>query len=1303
MTNSLSTKSENSLDSLISSWSDFHYAALKCADGKGIDGQLLSKEHFVNINGLKGSLPAFFIKEFLKRKKVNLISELQNNYKSQQEDLILICPSQKEADEIESDLNTILGDDVEIFSLKWWQTLPYRPSALGSAIFGERSGVLSKLTFKNSIKNKPRIFIFTQRSFLSPVVPPKYLKSLCLKIKKGEEKDPENLAKKLSELGYMRVPKVGLKGEFALRGEVLDLFMPNEKFATRIVFDFDEISQIKYFESDTQVSRNSINEITIYPMKELIWTDELCEKLEDLFKAANEKGIVNNFGEYDLNKKSFSSAGDFSDFADATGTSFSTSGGFSATSGGFASAKNTSAAATDGSSSTSGTSSRTTASPATSTTSSATESVASASSSENFSSESVDFDSEIKKSFSEKNIHLAFTNEAKQKAQNLISELFEKKESEGEEFFYGLLWDKTYSLLDYISEETPIFYLDYDRSLNAQQSILSEYLSSYRIARQKFPVFPPSVMLFNFENLSEKHKNSFCFRTIENAENQNSENNINLESEGSLSFFGNINYLKEQLNSLQQEKYHIYIFADNQNQALRINEIIKEFTEKKSTEIFPVEILPFSLTEGFRISSEKILVIQENGIFGRKRNTPKSVRSGTKSKAIDSFVELSPGDFVVHVNYGIGLFKGIERVKSLGTERDYIKLEYADQEFAFVPIEQVNMVQRYIGNENSKPKLDKIGSKTWNARKAKVQQKVQEIAEKLIDIYSKRQASKGFAFPKDTEWNLAFEAAFPYEDTPDQIVATQEIKSDMESLRPMDRLVCGDVGYGKTELAMRAAFKAVMGGKQVAFLAPTTILAEQHYENCLERFKNFPVHIAQLSRFISPSEQKKIIQALAQGKIDILIGTHRIIQKDVIFKDLGLLIIDEEQRFGVKDKEKLKSLKHNIDCLTLSATPIPRTLHMSLLKIRDMSLLTTPPQNRQAIETTIQAYDEKKVANAIRAEVSRGGQVFYLHNRVETLEETRHKLEQLVPEMMIDVAHGQMSSDELDDIFRRFKLGGFQVLVATTIIENGIDIPNVNTIIIDRADMYGISQLYQLRGRVGRSGKKAYAYLFYPENKSLSEVAMKRLQVISNFTELGSGFKIAMKDMEIRGAGNLLGKDQSGEVYAVGFEMYLNLLNAAIEKLTNSHWQENPEVFLELEYSGFIPNEYINDAQIKMEMYKKIAGIKNQEELDAVWNELFDRFGPIPDEVASLLSIAKIRIICNKLLISSLKEKRGEVHIEFSDIYKVNVNKIMNLIRTSGGRVKLNSQNQSELILLTKSINLKEKSDFILQELEQLA
>ena len=525
----------------------------------------------------------------------------------------------------------------------------------------------------------------------------------------------------------------------------------------------------------------------------------------------------------------------------------------------------------------------------------------------------------------------------------------------------------------------------------------------------------------------------------------------------------------------------------------------------------------------------------------------------------------------------------------------------------------------------------------------------------------------------------------------------------MEKPVPMDRLVCGDVGYGKTEIAMRAAMKAVLGGKQVAFMAPTTILAEQHYESCVERFKNFPVTIAQLSRFVSKKDQKSALEKLEKGEVDILVGTHRILSNDVKFKNLGLLIIDEEQRFGVKDKEKLKVIKNNIDSLALSATPIPRSLHMSLLKIRDMSLLTTPPQNRHPIETVIDEFNEEKIARAIRYEVDRGGQVFFLHNRVETLEETRLKLERICPEMLIDTAHGQMTSDELDDIFRRFKMGGFHVLVATTIIENGIDIPNVNTIIIDRADMYGVSQLYQLRGRVGRSDKKAYAYLFYPKNKMLTEVAMKRLQVISDFTELGSGFKIAMKDMEIRGAGNLLGRDQSGDVYSVGFDMDLRLLNDAINILSQQKdYKPEREVLMELEYTGFIPDSYVHNPQTKMEIYKKIAAVQTKDELDSIYLELLDRFGPIPDEVISLINMAEIRCVCKKLNITSVKEKNGIVEVEFAKVSEINVDKVLRLIKESSNLVALNAAKPNLLVLKTGKIGLKEKSEFICEKLSFL-
>ncbi len=1249
MKNTLSTKSQNPLFSIINSCNEFHSAAIKCADAKQDDFPM-------QISGLKGSLPAFFIRQTEERYRQNCIHETQyeNKFFQFQKDIIIVVPTQKEADECETDLNTVFEDAVEIFKFPWWGTIPYRPAAKGTAVFGERAGILAKLTVKNPFSQKTRIFIITQRAFLTPVPPASYTKTLVTVLRKGQEFDPEKLAEKLAEQGYIRVPKIGMKGEFVLRGEVLEIFMSGEKFAHRIVFDFETIGQIKIFDPETQTSMENIESLVIYPQKEIIWTEKLIEKLEAEWEKEDSAGIKNDFALYDKAKNTISTERSLENKEEITERAKT----------------NEQLYVKDNN---------------------------------NFNSDSNN-DRLLDKTAAGQTAHLALTEAAKQKKDRMLAELIEFKETEGEELFYPVLFDKLYSILDYLTSNTDVYFFDWDRFVNAEKMLKNEYAVAYRLARQNLPVFFPTSMQLDFSVLASGYTKFVAFRTLDTL--SNSEENIQadfitfnssleIKSESGQSYFGNINYLKEQLASFLKEKYSIFIFADNGNQALRIKEIIKEFCDSG------VHVLPQALTAGFMISDEKLLVIQENEIFGRKRNAPKSIRKAN-SKPIDTFVDLNPGDYIVHVNYGIGLFKGIERVKAMGTERDYIKLEYAEEEIAFVPIEQVNMVQRYIGSENEKPRLDRIGSKSWSARKAKVQQKVEEIAEKLIDLYSKRQASRGFSFPKDTEWNAAFEAAFPYEDTPDQFSATQEIKADMEKPVPMDRLVCGDVGYGKTEIAMRAAFKAVMGGKQVAFLAPTTILAEQHFENCLERFKNFPVTIAQLSRFVSSAEQKKTASRLASGEIDILIGTHRMLQKDVIFKNLGLMIIDEEQRFGVKDKEKLKTLKTNIDCLAMSATPIPRTLHMSLLKIRDMSLLTTPPQNRQPIETAIEEYNDEKVARAIRNEVQRGGQVFYLHNRVETLEETRLKLENLVPEMLVETAHGKMTSEELDDIFRRFKMGGFHILVATTIIENGIDIPNVNTIIIDRADMYGVSQLYQLRGRVGRSDRKAYAYLFYPQNKALSDVAMKRLQVISDFTELGSGFKIAMKDMEIRGAGNLLGKDQSGEVYAVGFEMYLNLLNSAIERLSSSDWTAPEEVLLELEYSGFIPDTYIKDTQTKMELYKKIASVQNQDSLNSVWEELFDRFGPVPDEVTSLLSLAKIRIICNKLSISSLKEKKGIVQVEFSKVSKVNIDKLLSLIKTSSGRVKLNSEKPNQIILKTEAIDLKSKSDFIKEKLEQL-
>ena len=1173
----------------------------------------------LNIEGLHGSLFTYFTAEVCRSNHLKALQAEQYSnsskktpqYKIYSSDLIIVVPTETDARDIAEDFSAIFGD-AEVHVFPDWGTVPYRPAARGSVTFGKRAGVLSKLLSKKqtiTFNEKPRIFIFTQRAFMSPLPEPEYLKSLSFKLNKGNKIDTTNIAQKLSIMGYTRVPKVNVRGEFSLRGEVLDIFLPCDEHATRIIFDFDEIESFKEFETDTQTTVGTKEDVLIYPTKEILWTDELIEKVRERMSEYQETAIKE----------------------DGAGTS----------------------------------------------------------------------ENVITGDFS---VHLPFTETAQKYLENLLTGLSVSKEAEGEEFLYQLVSDQPHSILDYIDENTFVLFYNYDKQENARLTINREYNKLYRTSREEYPVLPPDIVLSDYEKLLENISKCILFRTLNKEEGGDSVYHYQIGAEPARSFFGNINFMKEELSQLQNAGWNIFIFTDNENQQLRIHEIFKDYTDiKDDGSVHPVILIPKAISAGFRLPEAKLLVIQENEIFGRRQYVAKSVNKA-KSKAIDTFVELNPGDYVVHVNWGIGLFHGIERVKAMGNERDYIKLEYADNEVAFVPIEQVNLVQRYIGNEGDKPRLDRIGSKSWESRKNKVKQAVEDIAQKLIDLYSRRQASVGFAFPKETEWQAAFEAAFPYEDTPDQITVTEEIKADMERPVPMDRLICGDVGYGKTEIAMRAAYKAVMGGKQVAFLAPTTILAEQHYETCKGRFKNFPVKIERLSRFVAPAEQKKILARVASGDVDILVGTHRIIQKDVNFKKLGLMIIDEEQRFGVKDKEKLKVMKNNIDCLTMSATPIPRTLHMSLLKIRDMSLLTTPPQNRQAIETVVDEFTDERVAQAIRREIERGGQVFYLHNRVESLQEIRRRIETLVPEVLVDVAHGQMTSTQLEEIFHRFKMGGFHVLIATTIIENGIDIPNVNTIIIDRADMYGVSQLYQLRGRVGRSDRQAYAYLLYPENKALSEVAMKRLQVISDFTELGSGFKIAMKDMEIRGAGNLLGRDQSGDVYSVGFDMYVRLLNEAVNRLAlQKDYKEESEVLMEMEYTGFIPDSYIINPQIKMEIYKKIAAVTDDAEFDSVLAELADRFGPIPEEVSSLLALAEIRIICRKLSIKSIKERQGEVAVEFNQVSNISIDKILKLIKDNPGTVRLNSKLPNYIYIKLGKIGLKEKSEFIREKLSQLA
>lgn len=1077
-------------------------------------------------------------------------------YRFEGKKLCVVVPTDQEAENFIRDMGFF---NASAGILPWWQTGAYRSVSVRSRIFGERVRTLADL-----VHGKAPLVVASVRAFMTPVPPRSYLAEKLIILKRSSKFDPEHIADRLSQYGYLRVPRVSLPGEYALRGEVLDLYMPGDDSALRIQFEFDMIEKITAFDPGTQTAVKKLDSILLRPIKEVMWEPEILERILE------------------------------------RGSGYP---------------------------------------------------------------------------------------QCRERMSALVDALQRQEEGSAEEYWFGSAFETLHSAAEYFDSETILIFANQERILAQQEAARKEYAGMYRQALRYGAVPPPERCLVEFEkDSSDRHTviQSYALK------DETQKERLSLGSEPGHSYFGNIAYLKEDISNFEKSGYRQFIAAGTDIQAQRLASLINNDN---------CAFLTGELSAGFTVPGLKLRVIQEQEIFGRKKRTPKSL-AAAQSSAIENFVELSPGDFVVHVNYGIGKFLSIERMKVLGNERDYIKIAYADAETVFVPIEQANLVQRYIGNEGEAPRLDTLGSKSWENRKKKVRKSVEELAERLIRIYARRKAAKGYAFPRDNEWQTAFEASFPYDETIDQLRCIDEIKKDMESPRPMDRLVCGDVGYGKTEIALRACFKAIAAGKQVAFLAPTTILAEQHYENFKERIEQFPVTTAMLSRLVAPKVQKKVLKGLADGSIDMVVGTHRILQKDVVFKDLGLLVIDEEQRFGVKDKERLKELKAGIDCLTLTATPIPRTLHMSLLKIRDMSILQTPPAERQPIETYVEEYKPEVVARAIRNEIERGGQVFYLHNRIESLQEVEAFIRSIVPEVLTESAHGQMEPRELEDIMHRFIHGAFHVLVSTTIIENGIDIPNVNTIIIDRADMYGVSQLYQLRGRVGRSDRQAYAYLLYPDKRALSEIAMKRLQIISDFTELGSGFKIAMKDLEVRGAGNLLGREQSGDIYSVGFDMYLKLLDDAVNALSGFEPEEEP--YLELEYSGFIPDDYINQPMLKMEIYKKIASVSRQQELDALQEEMENRFGPMPDEVQSLLSLAEIRVLCRKLSVASLREKKGMVHVEFSKVSKISVERLVRLIKESNGRIRLDPEKPNAIILLTKAIGLREKSEFIRERLASL-
>lgn len=712
----------------------------------------------------------------------------------------------------------------------------------------------------------------------------------------------------------------------------------------------------------------------------------------------------------------------------------------------------------------------------------------------------------------------------------------------------------------------------------------------------------------------------------------------------------------EDIKEKKKEKYKILILSGTRSRGERLVNHLRDMGVESSYKDVVREIKPGEVvitfgnqTNGFQYYDIKLSVISDKDIFGQFKKKGKKKQNKKGTGKIKSFTELKPGDFVVHANHGIGVFKGIKQLELQGNKKDYLELIYHSDDKLYVPVEQLDMVQRYIGSEGKKPKVNKLGSSEWTKTKNKVKKSIEEIAEDLVKLYAIRATLKGYKYSDDTVWQKQFEEEFPYEETPDQVLAIDDIKRDMESPKPMDRLLCGDVGYGKTEVAIRAAFKAVMDGKQVAFLVPTTILAQQHYNNFKQRFSDFPVTVDVISRFRTLSEQKATIKSIKEGNVDILIGTHRILQKDIKFKDLGLLIIDEEQRFGVKHKEKMKNLKKNVDVLTLSATPIPRTLHMSLVGVRDISVIETPPEERYPVQTYVVEYNDQLIRDSILREISRGGQIYFVYNRVESIHEMASYISKLVPEGRVQIAHGQMKEKELENVVLDFTENKFDILVATTIIETGMDIKNVNTMIIYDADKMGLSQLYQLRGRVGRTNRMAYCYLTYKRDKILTEVAEKRLKAIKDFTELGSGFKIALKDLEIRGAGNMMGSAQHGHMASIGYDLYCRMLEDTIKLVRGDIDKEPVETSVELKIDAYIPNTYIKDETQKIEVYKKIASIDSKEEFMDIEEELEDRFSDIPISVYNLMNISYIRSLGKKLDVEEIKEISNEVVFQFED------------------------------------------------------
>ncbi len=1040
--------------------------------------------------------------------------------------LCIVTYNEIQAKRIKEDLE-YFTDKVTMFPKK--EVVTYDFVAESKDLPYERIEALNQITTKRNMIVVTTIEALMQRLPAKEVL---YKNSIDFKI--GDLKNLEEIKQKLVELGYARYELIDGRGQFSIRGGILDISI-TEELGVRIEFWGDEVDSIRTFSISSQRSIKTIDKVTINPAHEYV------------LEIPREKVV-------------------------------------------------------------------------------------------------------------EKIRRKILTDKQEENAESDIEQILNGDYISKVDKYFDCFYPTQANLLDYLNKNFVVILDDISKINQRQKNINQDNSELIKALMDKEKIVPEAIenMLGEVElkDKFEEHQLIYLARFDENTK---------IESEKYNFKYREINYFKSEVEELIKdirkwcnEKKEIIVLVNSKEKVKKLKAIFekeeiiykveenldKTIISKSAESIVTLSIGKVSTGfENFELN--QIVISADNIIEGDKKR--KVVSSVYKDAEKIVFADLKIGDYVVHKTYGIGVYIGVNTIKADGITKDYIKIKYQDDAILYIPTSAMDTIRKYIGGDGVAPKMNKLGTKDWQNTKAKVKKNLREVAKELIELYAKREHAKGYAFSPDTPWQTQFEDRFPYQETDDQLRCIEEVKKDMENQRPMDRLLCGDVGYGKTEVAIRAAFKAVMDQKQVAYLAPTTVLAEQQYEEFKARMEEFAIKVEVLNRFKTPKAQREVIRKLKLGEVDVVVGTHTILSKDVEFKDLGLLIIDEEHRFGVKDKEKIKQYKTNVDVLTMTATPIPRTMHMSIVGVRDMSVIYDPPQNRKPVQTYVLEYDEEIIKEAITKELERDGQVFYIFNNVEGIERKADSLSRLVPEANVAFAHGRMTGNQIEDIMKEFTEGKTNVLVCTTILESGIDIPNANTIIVENADRMGLAQLYQIRGRVGRANRQAYSYITYKKDKMLSEVADKRLKAIKEFTEFGSGFKIAMRDLEIRGAGSLLGEIQSGHLEQVGYETYCALLDEVVKETKGIKVEEMPDIQIDLNVTSYIPDEYISDSSQKIEIYQNIALCKNEQNIQDVIDEIIDRYGNMPNELENLIGIARIKYLAKEQKISKIASRKTAV------------------------------------------------------------